>query len=476
MGDGENVKFLKGLFSYDRELTSITDEGGRKLTLFSLALPIFFETALRTMMNTVNAMILSRYSETAAGAIGTATTLLNFIMMLFSMISTGVTVIIVQNLSAGNRKRAGEAATLSVVFCAGMSLVLGVLLAGFAPQLMNLMNLEGQQLAEAVEYFAIVCKFNVISSLITVFAAITRSYGQTRINFVIALLMNGFNALFCAIVVFRPFETPLHGISGVAVARVLAEAAACLINIVFVSKMHIGFSLKSILKPDWTLIKQIFQFGIPSGIGGFSYSISSIVTTAIIGGLGTLAVTTKTYVSSVAFYSALISSALGQATSILIGRNVGRGDMDRAYRLCLQSVKVSVLCNTIFAMILCLFAQPIFKLFFNASDEIIVLARNILAVDILVEAGRAMNNVEDNALRASGDVVFQAAVGLSSCWLLSVLFAYIFVRCGMGLYGVWIAFAMDECGRGLTYMLRWRSKKWMSKRIISEAESSGKTA
>lgn len=255
---------LKRLFSYDRELTTVMDEDGRKLTLFSLALPIFFETALRTMMNTVNAMILSRYSETAAGAIGTATTLLNFIMMLFSMISTGVTVIIVQNLGAGNRKRAGEASTLSVVFCAVMSLVLGILLAGFAPQLMGLMNLEGQQLAEAVEYFGIVCKFNVISSLITVFAAITRSYGQTRINFVIALLMNVFNALFCAIVVFRPFETPLYGISGVAVARVLAEALACLINIIFVARMHIGFSIRSVLKLDWTLIKQIFQFGVLS--------------------------------------------------------------------------------------------------------------------------------------------------------------------------------------------------------------------
>lgn len=459
---------LKRLFSYDRELTTVMDEDGRKLTLFSLALPIFFETALRTMMNTVNAMILSRYSETAAGAIGTATTLLNFIMMLFSMISTGVTVIIVQNLGAGNRKRAGEASTLSVVFCAVMSLVLGILLAGFAPQLMGLMNLEGQQLAEAVEYFGIVCKFNVISSLITVFAAITRSYGQTRINFIIALLMNVFNALFCAIVVFRPFETPLYGISGVAVARVLAETLACVINIVFVARMHIGFSIRSVLKPDWTLIKQIFQFGVPSGIGGFSYSISSIITTAIVGGLGTLAVTTKTYVSSVAFYSALVSSAMGQAASILIGRNVGSGDMDRAYRLCLQSVKVSVLCNIVFASMLWLFADPIFKLFFNASDEIVSLARSIMAVDILVEAGRAMNNIEDNALRASGDVVFQAAVGLSSCWLLSVMFAYIFVKCGLGLYGVWIAFAMDECGRGLTYLLRWKSKRWMNKRIITD--------
>lgn len=460
---------IRSLFTYDRELSAYVEDNGHKVTLFSLAAPIFLETMLRSMMNTVNTLILSRYTETAAGAIGTATTLLNFLMLLFTTIATGVTVIIVQNLGAGNRRRAGEAATLSVAFCGIASLVVGVVMSFFAPQLMAMMNLQGQQLKEAVEYFSVVCKFNVISSLITVLAAITRSYGKTRINFIIAVLMNGFNALFCAIVVFRPFETPLHGITGVAVARVLAEATALCINILFVRRMHIGFDVKAVLHPRWELIRQIFKFGIPSGIGSFSYSISSIVTTALVGSLGTMAITTKTYVGTISFYSTLVGAALGQATSILIGRNVGRGDMDRAYRLCLQSLKVALLCNAGFALVMFALTGPLFRLFFNASEEIVALARIIMGIDIIVEASRAMNNVEDNALRASGDVVFQAGVALTGCWCISVLFAFIFVKLGLGLWGVWIAFAMDETIRAFVYLGRWRSRKWTSKRIIREA-------
>ena len=460
---------LKNLFAYDRELASYVEEDGSRITLGKLATPLFLELALRSMMNTVNTLILARYTETAAGAIGTATTLLNFLMMLFSMISTGVTVIIVQNLGAGNRRRAGEAATLSVVFCSVMSLLLGVTLSFFAPQLMGMMNLQGQQLTEAVEYFGIVCRFNVISSMITVLAAIARSYGKTRINFIIALLMNGFNALFCAIVVFRPFETPLYGISGVATARVLAECAALIVNVLFIRRIHVGFTAQAILKPDFKLIGQIFRFGLPSGVGTFSYSISSIVTTALVGALGTMAITTKTYVSTVAFYSTMLGNSIGQATSILIGRYVGRGDMDKAFKLGLQSMKVGVLCNVCFAGLMLALTGPLFRLFFNASDEIVRLAYSIMAIDILVEAGRAMNNVEDNALRASGDVIFQAGVAMSGCWLFSVLFSFIFIKMGMGLYGVWIAFAMDECGRALIYLTRWLSKKWTTKRIIRDA-------
>ena len=75
---------IKDFFSYDRELASYVEENGRKVTLGALATPLFLELALRSMMNTVNTLILSRYTETAAGAIGTAGTLLNFLMMLFS--------------------------------------------------------------------------------------------------------------------------------------------------------------------------------------------------------------------------------------------------------------------------------------------------------------------------------------------------------------------------------------------------------
>ena len=135
---------LKKLFTIDRSLTQFIDDEGRKITLLSLMIPIFLESALRILMGTVNSVILSRFTPTAAGAIGTASIIINFMNSLFSMISSGVTVIIVQNLGAGNRKNAADAASLSVVICGLMSLVLGGGLSLMSRQLMGgLMNLTG---------------------------------------------------------------------------------------------------------------------------------------------------------------------------------------------------------------------------------------------------------------------------------------------------------------------------------------------
>ena len=42
------------------------------------------------------------------------------------------------------------------------------------------------------------------------------------------------------------------------------------------------------------------------------------------------------------------------------------------------------------------------------------------------------------------------------------------VKCGMGLYGLWIAFAADECFRGVLMVYRWKSGKWRNKGLAVE--------
>jgi len=54
-----------------------------------------------------------------------------------------------------------------------------------------------------------------------------------------------------------------------------------------------------------------------------------------------------------------------------------------------------------------------------------------------------------------------------SNWALSVLGSYLLaVVCGMGIYGLWIALAADECFRGALMLLRWKSGKWRGKAIV----------
>ena len=461
---------LRSLFTIDRSLTQFIDEDGKTTTLLSLMIPIFLESALRILMGTVNSVILSRFTQTAAGAIGTASIIINFMNSLFSMISAGVTVIIVQNLGAGQRKRAADAASLSVAICGLMSLVLGFALSLMSRQLMSgLMHLTGEQLEEGVVYFRIVSRYNIISTMISVFSAVGRSYGKTRANLVIAVLMNAINAAISALVVFRPIEIPLHGIAGVAAGRVIAEAIAFAVNVILIIRLKIGLNAKAVLHPDMELVKDIIKYGLPSGIGTISYNVSTIFSSAIIGGFGSTVVTAKTYLNSVTSFSTGLGFSAGMATSILIGWNVGKGDMDRAYRVNFEAIKIALLANVGLSTTMAFLTKPIYRAMFHASDEVLALVQPIMFIEAVLNIGRSVNVVEENSLRAAGDVVYQMVVGIACCWLCSVLFCYINgVVLGYGLIGCWFAFMFDEWSRAALYLYRWISKKWMEKRIIHQ--------
>jgi putative MATE family efflux protein len=458
---------VRRLLSYDKTL-NIYDSPAGRLSLFGLAVPLLLESVLRMSLNTVNIVILSRYSDTAAAAISAATQVINMVAIFYTVISAGVSIVISQNLGAGRLQKASQAASMSLVICGMLGLVLGVVMAFYTRSLMMLMNLQGQMLEEAVAYFRYIALFQVLETLIMVNGAIFRSHGFARISLMVMLVVNGLNALFNAVVVFRPFETPLHGISGVALSRIIAEFLAMLLSFAFLRRARLACSLRDLLPVPFRLLKDILKVGFPGGITAVSYSISQTVTTAIMALLGSAVLSTKVYLSSFLFYVFLIGMAIGQATAIMIGRLVGAGDFDRAFRLNIQSLKIAMASNIVFSLVTIAFTGQIMSLF-TQDPASIALARQIVVIDLFVVIGRALNHVEGNALNGAGDVVYQMVISSISCWCISVFFCWFLgVYLGLGLVGCWISFVLDELFRGLIYLRRWHSRKWVAKRLIRD--------
>ena len=148
-------------------------------------------------------------------AVGAATQLLNMVQIFYTLVATGVAIIINQNLGAGNRRYSGEVATVALALCAGLSILMGAAISIFALPLMGMMQLTGEVLVLAADYFRIVTALAITQALITLFSFIVRCYGRTQIAMVVALVMNVINALLCLLVVYRPLETPLQGVAGI---------------------------------------------------------------------------------------------------------------------------------------------------------------------------------------------------------------------------------------------------------------------
>ena len=106
------------------------------------------------------------------------------------------------------------------------------------------MQLSGQVLEDAAVYFRICISFSFFQALISAISAVFRSYGLPKIAVWVSLFMNFLNAVLNIIVIFRPFETPLHGVHGIAVTNVISHAAAFILIVICLLKSSLELNFR----------------------------------------------------------------------------------------------------------------------------------------------------------------------------------------------------------------------------------------
>ncbi|HWT74117.1 MAG TPA: MATE family efflux transporter [Mobilitalea sp.] len=441
-----------------------TSEG--VLTMKSLFFPYFIEMVLINMIGTVNTIFLSHSSDQAVAAVGAASQLIGMVLTFYGVVSSGASIIISQNLGAGKKDKASHAAVISIIFSAVLSLFIGTTLAVFAESILTRMHLKADVLIQSASYFRICIFFSFIQAITSALSGILRSYGRPKTAVKVSIFVNIINALFCYLVVFRPFETPLHGVQGIAAGSVISQLCGMILMIILFIRASLGIHFHKGILSQLNIIATILRVGIPGGITSLSYSLSQVVSTSIIATLGTTAITTKIYLENIFYYVYVLGLALGLSTSIMVGRLVGARKYDQAYELNKQNLKITIFCNFLFSLAIYLLGGYIIRLFTD-NPEIIHMARIIMLIDLLVEIGRGFNHIEGNSLRGAGDVVFPMTVSIASCWVVSILFSYILgIKLGLGLFGCWMAFAMDELFRGTLFFLRWNSRRWTTKGLV----------
>lgn len=449
---------------FDPGVTSVNTAEGT-ISLKTLFLPLFIEQLLMNMMGTVNTLVLGHYSDDAVAAVGAANQMAVLVYTFYAVVSGGTSIVISHRLGAGENKEAGEVALASLLFGGGISIVSGLLLVRFANPLMVLMQLKGEVLLMAVDYFSVVIRFSFVPGIMLMISAILRSYGHPREAVFVSLFMNAVNALLNYLIIFRPVELPLQGTSGIAWANVFSRAIALVAIFACMLRPKVRREIRMPLKTEGLkalrCLPAILKVGLPGGVSSLSYSMSQVVSTSILAVLGTVALSTKIYVSSIVFYVYVVGYSLGLSTAILIGWMAGAKEYEKAYQLNKQVLRIALTLNISLSVILFLCYRPLVSLFTD-NAQVIAMARWILLIDIFVEIGRALNHIEDNSLRGAGDVVFPMAVAVISCWCMSIVFSYVLgIRLNWGLYGCWVAFMMDELFRGIIFWKRFQSRKWM---------------
>ena len=440
----------------------------KKISLISLAIPIFFEITLFVALGFFDIYFLGQVSDSAAGAAGAANQIISIAAILFSVISAGTGVLISQFIGAKEREEVHKTVVVSYVIITMIGVVTSLFLIVFSEPLLKIIGIGPTLMAHGKIYLQIVGSFMIFQALLNVGTVTMRSHGYAKETLFITALMNVINIVGDAILIFGLFGFPQMGAAGVAIATSLSRTVAAFISLIFVLRRITPYSKFRYIKhfPSY-ILKKLLKIGLPSAMESLSYNASQLVITSIIlYNLGETMYVARTYVWTIASLGFTFSIAIGQANQMLLGRYIGEKDFEKADKECMKNLKIALVFATFIGAFFLIFGEQLMGIFTD-NPEIIAAGTTVLIIQALLEPGRTFNIVVINGLRGAGDVNYPVVMAVIFMWGAAVLGGFVFaVPLGLGLIGIWIGMFLDEWIRGILMLRRWRSKKWIEKSLV----------
>ncbi len=430
-------------------------------SLFSISWPLFIELALHMGMGIIATLMLSHYSDDAAAGVGVANQLLNIFILVFNVTSIGATVLISQNLGAGQLKKARQLSrsVFGLNFWFGLAVAFTVFV--FAQNLLNLFSIQGNVYHYGLT-FTRICGISLFfESLSLALSAVLRSHGYTKESMVVTILMDLISVGGNIIATTGIFGLPITGVTGVSVAMIVARATAvCLLLYLVYRRISLQIEIKDIIKINKLDVRALLSIGVPSAGENLSYQLSAIVITGFVATIGTSALAARVYILNINMICYLFTLAIAQGTQLLVARYIGGRQYEKALRRGVNTLKIAMIASLLTSLIIALLGGPILRLFTNNS-QIILIGVPVLWEIVVNEPGRAMNIVLMNSLKSAGDVRFPVIIGMISMWGIAVVLSYVLgIYFGLGILGVWIAQGTDEWLRGCFALKRWFSSPW----------------
>ena len=435
--------------------------------LASLAGPIFIETLLVMTLGAVDTFMLSRYSDNSVAAVGVVNQLMNLVFLLFEVISLGTSILCSQYIGAGRRDKVVQVVGISLLFNLLSGVILSSCLYLFADDMLLLMGLRPDLLADGLPYMKIVGGFAFLQAISLSLSASLRSADKAKYPMYVSIVVNILNIIGNYTLIFGKFGMPALGVEGAAISTSVCRFVSVVILFVVLFKKHIPSFPKELFTPfPWIELKNLLKIGIPSAGEHFSYSLSQVVITYFINMISNQALATRSYVVNIVMFTYIFALSIAQGGAILIGHLVGMKKIKAAHAIGKRVMRLGVAMSVSLSLVTAIFGRHILGML-TTDPWIISTGATILWIEILLENGRALNFFGVNSLRSAGDIYFPVLVGIVVMWGVQVVGSYVLgISLGWGLIAMWAVFALDENIRGFIFLRRWNSFKWVGKSFI----------
>jgi putative MATE family efflux protein len=415
---------------YDRSIV----EGPLRSAVWNMAWPTMLTNIIGGLQGLVDhVMIGHMVGYRGNAAFGVSWQIFIIVIVFIMSLFTGMSVLVARFAGAGEVDKVDRTVYQAFLTAIGISIFIMAPVGYFAaPTLLHFVNATPAVAAEALPFLRIMF---VCSSGMMVFFMLggaLRSAGDARTPMVLGIVTTLLNIAFNVVLIRGMGPIPAFGVRGAAMGTCASSAIVALYAIYKLVKggWVVSFPHRHGLGPDWTIIRSLFRYGLPTGIQGIAMNIGGVFMLSYIGALAQSAAAQAAFAVS---YSQLFSfvtwtsTGLMGAAAAVAGQNLGAGKPDRAEAAVHTAARIGL--GSAACLGLLYFFLPVQLLAIFGMHDAAVLDVGTQLLRVLSVSGLfiAVALTYTGGLQGTGDtksplyisIVSQVAVPLGICFVIS---------------------------------------------------------
>lgn len=449
---------------YDRSIV----EGPLRSAVWKIAWPTMLTNVVGGLQGIVDHVLVGNLvGYKANAAIGVSWQIILVVIVFISSLFTGMSVLVARFAGAGESDKVDRVVYQAFLTAIGLSVGIlapvGYLL---APWLLDLVNAAPDVKAEALPFLRIMFGFSSGMLIFFMLSGALRSAGDARTPMVLGIAMTGLNLVLNIVLIRGLGPIPEFGTRGSAMGTCIT---AWLLAIYSLWKLWRGgwvvaFPRGRGLGPDWAIIRELFRFGLPTGIQGIAMNIGGVLMLSFIGSLAQSAAAQAAFAVSYTELFSLITwtsvGLMGSAAAVA-GQNLGAGHPDRASEAVHIAARYGLSVAAVVGLFFLFFPSQLLAVF-GMHDPVVVdvgvhLLRVLSVSGLFVTVALAFTG----GLQGTGDTKSPLYISMISQILVPLGICFIIQQTGtLDPIDIWLAILAGHATRCVLSVLRFRQGQW----------------
>ncbi len=389
--------------------------------IVAFTIPMLIGNIAQQLYNTVDSIVVGKYEgDNALAAVGSASPILNLLLVLFVGISMGVGIMVSQYFGSRDRENLSLTIGSSIMLTAVSSILLMVFGAMIIRPVLHALNTPDSIIDWCSSYLFIILMGILGPAYYNILCGILRGLGDSLSALVYLLIATVLN-----IVLDLWFVAGFHmGVAGVALATVIAQLVSAFMCFLKLCRMTDLFDLKlRYLKPNKENIVTVLRLGLPSGVTQAIFSLAMVVVQSLTNSFGELVIAANVIIMRVDGFAMMPNFSFGTAMTTYSGQNVGAKKLDRVKQGAKQGTLIAVGTSAVITALILMFGRYLMAIF-TSTEELVLLSANMMKILAAGYIAMAVTQSLSGVMRGAGDTVTPMWISMITTVAIRVPLAY----------------------------------------------------